>query len=152
MLRAIGSRHQAALCPRSRETGFSLLEVLLASVILATGVLVISQGFSLGARSAAVGRQYTQAVLLAQSRLVELMLEEDLGVLDTQGEFEDAALPEARWSFAVEDTDTTGLVLVTVTVRWGGDWGERQVSLSCLRPEFDALPTAQEAAVTSGGR
>ena len=66
MLRAIGSRHQEALCPRRRETWFSLLEVLLASVILATGVLVVSQGFSLGARSAAVGRQYTQAVVLAQ--------------------------------------------------------------------------------------
>jgi len=88
------------------------------------------------------------------------MLEDDLGVLDTEGEFEDADLPGARWSFAVEETGTAGLVLVTVTVHWGGDWGERQVSLSRLRPEFDALPTAQvedlahrrEAAVTGGGR
>jgi len=48
MLHAIGSRHQAALFPRRREAGFSLLEVLLASVILATGVLVVSPGGPLG--------------------------------------------------------------------------------------------------------
>ncbi len=151
MLRAIGSRHQAALCRRSRETGFSLLEVLLASVILATGVLVVSQGFSLGVRSAAVGRQYTEGVLLAQSRLAELMLEDDLDVVDSEGDFETSSLQGARWTFATEDTETTGVVRVTVTVRGGGDWGERQVTLSALRPEFDLLSVSSESSGAAGG-
>jgi len=129
-------------CPgrRRREAGFSLLEALLAATVLATGVLLVSQGFSLGARLAALGRQYTQAALLAQSELTELMLEENLATVEPEGEFTDSPLAGAHWSFALEDTGTPGLVRLTVTVAWGGLWGERQLSLSALRPEFAELP------------
>ena len=143
MPRAIGNRRPQA--------GFSLLEVLLATAILASASVLVSRGFSLGARAAALGRQYTQAVLLAQSRLAELVLEKDLGVLQTEGEFEEGPLRQARWSFSAEDIDVAGLVRLTVTVRWGGDWGERQVSLSALRPEFDLLPTLTAASTATGG-
>ena len=155
MPRATGNRRsQVADVPKPlwrRHAGFSLLEVLLATAILASSVLLISQGFSLGARAAALGRQYTEAVLLGQSRLAELMLEKDLGVLETEGEFEEGSLPDARWSFSAEDTDTAGLVRLTMTVRWGGDWGERQISLSALRPEFGRLPALPEASIAAGG-
>jgi hypothetical protein len=127
------------------------LEALLAATVLATGVLLASQGFSLGARAAALGRQYTQAALLAQSELTELMLEENLATVEPEGEFADAPLPGARWSFFQEDTGTAGLVRLTVTVTWGGAWGERQLSLSALRPEFTELPqTAGGSSATSG--
>ncbi len=130
--------------PRRREAGFSLLEVLLAATILAGAVLVVSQGFALGARSAALGGQYTRAVLLAEARLAELMLEQELGAVETEGDFEDASLPEARWSLLLEDTETAGLLRVSVTVSWGGVWGERQVTLTELRPDFDLLPETIE--------
>jgi hypothetical protein len=115
-------------------------EALLAATVLATGVLLVSQGFSLGARAAALGRQYTQAALLAQGELTELMLEENLATVEPEGEFADSPLAGAHWSFALEDTGTPGLVRLTVTVAWGGLWGERQLSLSALRPEFAELP------------
>jgi type II secretory pathway pseudopilin PulG len=125
---------------RRREAGFSLLEALLATTVLATGVLVVSQGFSLGTRAAALGRQYTQAALLAQSELTNLMLAQNLGTVEPQGEFTDSPLAGARWSFVDEETGTPGLVRLTVTVTWGGPWGERQLSLSALRPEMTELP------------
>jgi len=136
---------------RRREAGFSLLEALLAATVLATGVLLVSQGFSLGARAAALGRQYTQAALLAQGELTELMLEENLATVEPEGEFVDSPLAGARWSLVREDTGTAGLVRLTVTVAWGGLWGERQLSLSALRPEFAELPqtTAGPSAASS---
>ena len=134
------------------QAGFSLLEVLLAAAVLAAGVLLVSQGFALGTRAAALGRQYTLATLLAQSRLAELMLEKDLGVVETEGEFEEAPLPEARWSFSTEDTETTGLLRLTVTVEWlGSGGGPRQVALSALRAEFSRLPAASAGAASGGG-
>jgi len=151
MLRATCSQRLPTCRRRRRQAGFSLLEVLLAAAVLATGVLVVSQGFSLGTKAAALGRQYTEGVLLAQNRLAELLLEDDLDVVDSEGEFGTSALPGARWAFAAEDTETTGVVRVTVTVRWGGDWGERQVTLSALRPEFDQLPVSSESGTAAGG-
>lgn len=127
---------RAGAVRRRPEAGFSLLEALLAAAVLAGGVLLASQGFSLGARAAALGRQYTEATLLAQSRLAELMLEENLAAVETEGEFTDAPLPGAHWSFVTEETATAGLTRVTVTVAWGSLWGERQLTLSTLRPEF----------------
>jgi hypothetical protein len=124
---------------RRRQAGFSLLEALLAATVLATGVLLVSQGFSLGARAAALGRQYTQAALLAQSELAQLMLEENLATVEPEGEFTDSALAGARWSFIEEETGTAGLVRLTVTVTWGGPWGERQLTLSTLRAELTEL-------------
>ena len=126
---------------RAGEAGFSLLEALIASAVLATGVLMVSQGFSLGARSTAVARQYTEATLLAQSQLAELMLEADLESVETEGTFEDVALPDASWELTIESTGTTGMTRVTVTVSWGGAWGGRSLSLSALRPEFGDLET-----------
>jgi hypothetical protein len=142
---ALGGRRLslAVSARRRREAGFSLLEALLAATVLATGVLVTTQGFSLGARAAALGRQYTQAALLAQSELTELMLEQNLATVEPEGEFADAPLPGARWSFTLEDTGTPGLGRLTVTVAWGGvgtgGVGERQLSLSALRPDFTVL-------------
>jgi len=136
---------------QGHQAGFSLLEALLASAVLAGGVLLASQGFSLGARSAALARQYTQATLLAQGKLGELMLEEELDTAETGGAFEDPPIPEASWELVVEDTGTTGLVRLTVTVSWGGAWGERSLSLTALRPEFGRLARTVEA-VSAGGR
>ena len=115
------------------------------------GVLLVSQGFALGARAAALSRQHTLATLLARSRLAELMLEEDLGVAQTEGEFEEAPLPEARWSFDVEETDTTGLLRLTVTVEWLSGGSRRRLSLSALRPEFDRLPAGAGPSLSEGG-
>jgi hypothetical protein len=127
------------------------LEALLAAAVLATGVLLVSQGFSLGARAAALGRQYTQAALLAQSGLANLMLEQDLSTVQPEGEFTDSPLPGARWSFIDEETGTAGLVRLTVTVTWGGLGGERQLSLSALRPEMAELAQTVAGSSTTSG-
>lgn len=145
------SCHRLGLWRRRREAGFSLLEALLAAAILAGAVLLVSQGFALGTKAASLGGQYTKGVLLAESRLAELSVEPNLGVVETEGDFEDAGLPEARWAFTSEDTETTGLVRLTVTVSWCGAWGERQVTLSALCPEFDQLPMPTGGGTGEGG-
>jgi len=146
-----GSRCARPLLGRPREAGSSLLEVLLAASILAGGVLLVSQGFALGTKAASLSGQYTRAVLLAESKLTELLLEQDLSAAETEGDFDGTSLPEAHWASSSEDTETTGLVRLTVTVGWRGAWGERQVSVNALRAELDRLPTTTGVGSAAGG-
>ncbi len=53
----------------SIQGGFSLLEVLVAFVILAMSLGVLMQIFSMGARSAVLGEHYSRAAELAESTL-----------------------------------------------------------------------------------
>lgn len=55
---------------RQADRGFSLIEILLALVILSVALTAIYQVSSGGLRSAASGEKYTRAVLVAQSQLV----------------------------------------------------------------------------------
>lgn len=52
-----------------RETGFTILEVLVAFVLLAVTLAAILQVFSGGLRDAQLADEYARAVMIAQSRL-----------------------------------------------------------------------------------
>src|SRR5947207_2572897 len=56
----------------SRNDGFSLLEVLVATAILATALVSLAQLFALSTRSNIGSRNTTYAAILAQQKLEEL--------------------------------------------------------------------------------
>ena len=68
--------------------GFSLLEVLVAFVILALILSVLMQIFSGGLRNASRADEYQQAVLLGQSKLASVGIETPLEVSESNGEFD----------------------------------------------------------------
>jgi general secretion pathway protein I len=127
---------------RRAATGFSLLEVLVAFVILALTLSVMMRIFSGGLGNAALSEDYTRALLLAESRLAELGAQPVEG--EAQGEFDG----KYRWHSLVrpwaDEPDESGmeapplpvkLMEIEVRVAWGEESGgrQREIGLSALR-------------------
>jgi general secretion pathway protein I len=111
---------------RTRDGGFTLLEVLVALVVLATTVVAALQLFGGGLRLARNAGDHSEAALLASAKLADL----DPGPL-TEGSTEGTSGPY-RWTRRVtldpsllpmEPATPEGLRLrlarVSVEVRWG---------------------------------
>ena len=115
-----------------RGRGFTLLEVLIAFVILAVSMTVILQVFSSGMRGARLADAYVTATLLAKSVLAETGVETPLVEGEDGGDFDNGF----KWRRVVtlyEDEampETLGLPVaayrVTVEVSW--DDGARSAS------------------------
>lgn len=95
-MRKPASATQAAFPLRAR--GFSLLEVLVAFVILALVATALFQLFSGSLRNASVSEEYSRATLYAESRLASIANEAPLREGSQQGVSEDGRY---NWSATV---------------------------------------------------
>jgi general secretion pathway protein I len=127
-----------------RQAGFTLVEIVVAFVLLA---LVLSTGFEIfssGLRRAGDLEDQSQAILIAQSQMAAAGMEAQLAEGTTQGDTEDRRF---HWTVAVSPTTegtpppdqpqqgpgTFMLYRVDVRVQWqGGDQRERVFSLASL--------------------
>ena len=131
---------------RKSNRGFSLLEVLVAFVILALVLGVLMQIFSGGLRNASRAGEYQHAVLLGQSKLASVGIEMPLKESESNGEFDDTY----RWQVSIrpyldsraQAGGHTGLpapllpvtlMEVEIRVLWGDSEQPRSVSLQTLR-------------------
>jgi general secretion pathway protein I len=123
--------------------GFSLLEVLVAFVVLSLALVVLAQIFSGGLRRTADMAEYSQALSVAESTLASAGIEEAWKEGDTRGESPDR---QFRWTRSVrlwQDPDADPnvqemsralLYRVEVRVDWqGADGRERNIAFSTLR-------------------
>ena len=124
---------------RHRNAGYTLIEVLIAMVILSLALSVLLRIFSGGLRNIGVSDEYTHAVLIAESRLASAGLSSPLvpGVLTgiDGGKF--------RWTQTVQDyvarpdSGATGTPLqayaVTVAVEWPDAAPVRRINLSSIK-------------------
>jgi type II secretion system protein I len=97
MCRWIGSRVGSPFTKtrlHSGESGFTLLEVLVAFAVLAVIIVPILQVFGGGLGTAETARGYSTAALLARSKLAEVGLGEPLAEGDTTGDFD---VPGYHW-------------------------------------------------------
>lgn len=126
------------------QRGFTLVEIVVAFVLLA---LVLSTGFeifSAGLKRAGELDDYSQAIVLAQSKLAAAGMEEPLAEGAVQGETEDRRF---HWTMAITPTaegfpppdqpqpgpGTYMLFRVEVRVDWrGADQRERNYTLATL--------------------
>ena len=124
--------------PDDPQRGFTLLEVLVAFVILALSIGVIMTVFSSSLARGKESETRTVAALLAQSKLAAVGIEEPLSPGVREGRFDDTF----AWRAAVEPysdglmADLPGGLIayrVTVTVSWRARNAWRQVSLATLR-------------------
>ncbi len=119
--------------------GMTLIEVLVAFIVLSVTMAVILQIFSGGMRNARLAESYSRAVFLAESKMAGVGMERPL----MPGEERGQAGGEMQWRVSVtsvEDDATTNAQLmplriyqVRVTAAWGDDGRERQVELTSLR-------------------
>ncbi len=106
MIRAASARLPCQSGSPTLQRGFTLLEVLVAFMILALSLGVIMHIFSLSLRTAHSATQQQMAVQLGQSKLAELMAENRVQTGLQQGEFNDLWRWQAeveRWRFPEQD-------------------------------------------------
>jgi type II secretory pathway pseudopilin PulG len=133
--------------------GYSLLEVVLALAILAGSFAVLGEVMRLGDRNAEQARDTTQAVLLADSVMSELLAgARVLGNVTAQ--FNLATEPPWTYSIVVEPTDYLEVVSVRVTVAQdtAPELDPARCGLVRWLPNPDYVPTqtADEVSASSG--
>jgi general secretion pathway protein I len=121
------------------QRGFSLIEVLVAFMILAMSLTVIYRIFSGGLRNVALSEDYARAVLVAESQLSAIGITEPLERGVISGDWGE----RFRWERIVEnyqpweqDKQLTAKLLayrITVNVDWEHAGRTRQISLSSVR-------------------
>ena len=121
------------------QQGFTLIEVLVAFMILTLSLSVLLRIFSGGLNNVAVAGNYAQAVLVAESQLAVVGRSEPLLVGQSYGE----SGQQFRWRRTIESylpwEDDTALTvpvtgyLVSVEVSWTHNGRDQKITLNSLR-------------------
>ena len=124
-----------------RSRGFTLIEVVVAFVLLTLVLATSFEIFTTGFARAALLEDESRALLIAQSRLAVAGVEENLKEGETRGESEDRRF---QWTLSVKRSDegtepgkpapsVYQLYRIDVVVAWqGADDRHRQLALSTL--------------------
>ena len=127
---------------KKASCGFSLLEVLVAFTIAAVLLGVISQIYARGTAAALLGEEYTQAVVIAQSKLA---MARRFASLNTSGS-EGVEHGRYHWTLVIEDyTDgvtsqidsSLHLKAISVEVSWKSNGKLRVIKFHSLKPVID---------------
>lgn len=116
--------------------GFTLLEILVALVLLATAVSIILQLFSANLRSLAISEEYVTAAAIADVKLREISDNDDL----EPGTLSEIIQDTYRADIAITETLQARteqipfrLLEVSLTLRWVVGGKERAFSLQTLK-------------------
>ena len=128
------------------ESGFTLIEVLMAMAILAVGLLSIAVAQLTAIKVSARSKNLQQAMFLAREQMDDLeALNAGAPILQAAATTDDPANPikvnageDDGTSFnrsvrVVPNNPSVGLAQVTVTVTWAAAQGTRQVQLSSVK-------------------
>ena len=122
-----------------RQSGYTLIEVLVAFMILALALTVLMRIFSGGLRNVSVSSDYATATLIAESRLAAAGIDDPLRPGETSGTEGD----RFTWTVSVQDYQPwpgyrsaakgVDAYLVTVNVEWPNGDNTRRVGFSTVR-------------------
>ena len=125
--------------PGVRQSGYTLIEVLVAFMILALALTVLLRIFSGGLRNVSVSSDYAMATLIAESRLASAGIDVPL----RPGESSGTEGERFEWTVSVQDYQPRAgyrsaakgvdAYRVTVTVEWPHGNNTRRVGLSTVR-------------------
>ncbi|MCX8043866.1 MAG: prepilin-type N-terminal cleavage/methylation domain-containing protein [Desulfobacterota bacterium] len=128
--------------PQKPSAGFTLLEVLIAVVILGLSITAILQQFSLALRGGSAAQDMSRAVLYAKQKLEELKTADEVAIGSESGSFEDGflwetsiepyPLPEPE-GMAIAEQLRHELVQLTARVIWQSGVQQKRVELSTLK-------------------
>lgn len=132
------ARHSSTRSRHCGNRGFTLIEVMVSLVVFAATSLVFAASVPLAEKASHVNGQYTQATSLCQHKIDQLRavgygrlnyLElSDAGIIDSSpisqpfsfAVVDEVAeyLPQPTAVLSIEDTATSGVRKVTVTITW----------------------------------
>ncbi len=123
----------------SNFKGFTLVETLVAMMILATCLVIILQLFSGGLKAGRLSDEYTRAVFHAREKMEEILLTEELADGVAYGEFGDAFKwkAEIRYIEPAEEQEVkkmpADMFRITVNVIWYEGNREKHFETSTLK-------------------
>jgi prepilin-type N-terminal cleavage/methylation domain-containing protein len=101
---------------RDSFAGFTLVEVLVALVVMVSAIAILAQGFTTGGGASVTAQNRTKAVWLAEEKMADLesgVLALNLGQSGTVTDN-----PDWKWEVRSDSTTVTGLYQMTVTIVW----------------------------------
>jgi prepilin-type N-terminal cleavage/methylation domain-containing protein len=113
----------------SGQAGFSLVETLLAVLILAVGVTVVLRSFGSSLEGLGTSADYTRGLALVEARLWELEASGSIVPGTSSGPFTQEEDRRFRWQVQASDLGDTGLCETRVTVSWAQRGRPRDVSV-----------------------
>jgi type II secretion system protein I len=132
-----------------RRRGLTLLEILVASILLAIGLLGALEVVGRSAVTSARAQDRARAMLFARSKLEEILKEAALQVGQDQGQGVDETT-DYDWEAVIEESAHPSLVVVTVLAR--NRITGVSVTLSALRrPDLNAPAATDETGAPAGG-
>jgi general secretion pathway protein I len=117
------------------QAGFTLVEVIVAFLIVSVSLVMVMQLFSEGLKSSRTTCDYTRAVVHAKDKMEELSIEPVQG----GGEFEDGF----EWRTEIEthkelEESTTNLMKLKVIISWpSAGKGQRSIEVVSLKAVSD---------------
>lgn len=130
------TRRQAERSYRSHTAGFTLLEVVAATAIVALLLVPLLRLHLLSMDATVRSQDLTTAVLLTQGRLTAMGAFPEPG--EEEGTYDEPELARYRWHTAVtehkfategDDEDSVEVRHIEVTVRWSDGRSERHYTL-----------------------
>ena len=103
-------------CHTSQESGFSLLEVLCAVMVMGISLLGLVEALTLTLRYSQDEAYYNTAVRLATSHMEEFRADGYVIAGEDEGDFE-PEFPQWSWTQSVEEAELPGLFNVVIQVR-----------------------------------
>jgi prepilin-type N-terminal cleavage/methylation domain-containing protein len=119
------------MCKRSRANGFTLVEVVVATAILAIGLVGALTAFSMASRVSGVSNADTTLAFLAQEKLADIQLytNEDIAKIETAGDFAPDH-PDYKWQLFVQKPDENNVVSVDVVISYPASGRIRETTFS----------------------
>jgi len=118
------------------QSGFTLLEVLVALSIMGMAVVVLLQLFSANMRSISLSENYVRGAVEAEAKMREILDSQDFGERIWNGKTENGYRFEASTANVLKDRTENlqvNMVEISVTVFWTDSGKERFTTLKTLK-------------------
>lgn len=116
----------------SHQRGFTLIEIIIATTIMALALVAVLQLFSLGVSSARRSQRSTIAVTLARNIMEEVASRDVIEQGHEEGDLEDYSM---QYSIDITEGGLPGLHEVEVAVRWSDESTVKEYQLFTYIPE-----------------
>jgi prepilin-type N-terminal cleavage/methylation domain-containing protein len=137
---------------RRSRSGFTLIEMIVATVVLAIGVIGTVGAFNAATKASVVASEQQTATMLAQKQIAEAETQAEGNITggESDGDF-GIDYPGFRWKQSITATDYTYLFQISVTVSWGpAPQRQRTVTTYLVSSQTYSAPTTTAAGGAGG--